>query len=558
MAAIGGGESTGYAQEPETSGKVLLVTTIGELDVELWSKETPLACRNFIQLCMEGYYDNCIFHRIIKDFMAQTGDPTGTGQGGDSIYGQPFKNEFHNRLRPTRRGIVGMANQDAPLTNTSQFFITLGPCDWLQKKNTIFGKVTGKTLYNILALNDFDTDPHSNRPLHQPPRIIRTEVLHNPFTDIIPRQKIAEQPKQKKSSKLDKKNLNLLSFGEEQEGEEEKEKDVKKVSKVSKSSHDLLEDDKLSKESLAIRSSTKSSRDDQDDEEQPEEAAAGSEEEDDGSNLSKVKKRLAHLADEKRKTVPKKVVDDDVVATMSKTTQSKIAAEQQQLVAEIKGISEAKKKRLAREEEVKMTSTRTTAFKTNPGLSRDAELLSPLEIRRQKFVQRSSRTKNREKDVLEKLNSFKVAIQAPKFQPNPKETDEEKREESRRMMQEKAEEEDQEAKKAKEKEAEIQRKKELYIKLRAEEKREKQERLKALADSDEEQPDKSLFPETSGGIEIAPSSLLSDEEEDDDGDEGWMTHKVRFLHRPQDIKRDMDNFEKDYSVFDPRDKNAKV
>lgn len=66
-------------------------TTVGDIDLELWAKETPKACRNFIQLCMEGYYDNTIFHRIIKGFIAQGGDPTGTGEGGESIYGQAFK-----------------------------------------------------------------------------------------------------------------------------------------------------------------------------------------------------------------------------------------------------------------------------------------------------------------------------------------------------------------------------------------------------------------------------------------------------------------------------------
>ena len=71
--------SSGYATEPQTSGKVLMKTSIGDLDIELWGKQCPMATRNFIQLCMEGYYDNTTFHRIIKDFMAQGGDPTGTG-----------------------------------------------------------------------------------------------------------------------------------------------------------------------------------------------------------------------------------------------------------------------------------------------------------------------------------------------------------------------------------------------------------------------------------------------------------------------------------------------
>jgi peptidyl-prolyl cis-trans isomerase SDCCAG10 len=70
---------------------VIIKTTLGEIEIELWSKECPKTCRNFVQLCLEGYFDGNIFHRIVKDFIAQTGDPTGTGQGGESIYGEPFK-----------------------------------------------------------------------------------------------------------------------------------------------------------------------------------------------------------------------------------------------------------------------------------------------------------------------------------------------------------------------------------------------------------------------------------------------------------------------------------
>ena len=66
------------------------MTSVGDIDVELWSKEAPKACRNFVQLCMEGYYDGTIFHRLVHDFIVQGGDPTGTGHGGESVYGKPF------------------------------------------------------------------------------------------------------------------------------------------------------------------------------------------------------------------------------------------------------------------------------------------------------------------------------------------------------------------------------------------------------------------------------------------------------------------------------------
>jgi peptidyl-prolyl cis-trans isomerase SDCCAG10 len=71
--------------------KVILKTSVGDIEIELWSKECPKACRNFIKLCMDGYYNDTIFHRIVKDFIVQGGDPTGTGEGGESIYGEPFK-----------------------------------------------------------------------------------------------------------------------------------------------------------------------------------------------------------------------------------------------------------------------------------------------------------------------------------------------------------------------------------------------------------------------------------------------------------------------------------
>src|SRR4051812_18378409 len=80
-----------YINEPPTTAKVCLKTTAGDIDIELWTREAPKTRRNFIQLCLEGYYDNTIFHRVVKDFIVQGGDPTGTGTAGESIYGQPFK-----------------------------------------------------------------------------------------------------------------------------------------------------------------------------------------------------------------------------------------------------------------------------------------------------------------------------------------------------------------------------------------------------------------------------------------------------------------------------------
>eukprot|EP00211_Chloroparvula_japonica_P014530 CAMPEP_0119154644 /NCGR_PEP_ID=MMETSP1310-20130426/51083_1 /TAXON_ID=464262 /ORGANISM="Genus nov. species nov., Strain RCC2339" /LENGTH=254 /DNA_ID=CAMNT_0007147183 /DNA_START=93 /DNA_END=854 /DNA_ORIENTATION=+ len=167
---------------------------------------------------MEGYYDNVIFHRLVPGFILQGGDPTGTGEGGESIFGQPFKDEFHSRLRYTRRGLVGMANT-GPHTNGSQFFITLGNTPELTDQNTLFGKVVGDTIYNVIKANDFMVG-NDDRPTH-PPVITSVEILHNPFDDIIPRSKKAaqadEKTKKKKKRTIPKDNK-LLSFADDSDG----------------------------------------------------------------------------------------------------------------------------------------------------------------------------------------------------------------------------------------------------------------------------------------------------------------------------------------------------
>ncbi|XP_004486160.1 peptidyl-prolyl cis-trans isomerase CYP57 [Cicer arietinum] len=239
--------STVYVLEPPTKGKVVVNTTRGPIDIELWPKEAPKAVRNFVQLCLEGYYDNTIFHRIIKDFLVQCGDPTGTGTGGESIYGDVFADEFHSRIKFKHRGLVAMANAGNPNSNGSQFFITLDRCDWLDRKHTIFGKVTGDTMYNLLRLGEAETDK-SDRPLDPAPRILSVEVLWNPFEDIVPRTLQKSQTKAtrdtdgKDAKKKGVKNLNLLSFGEETE---EEEKELALVKKKIVSSHDVLNDPRL-------------------------------------------------------------------------------------------------------------------------------------------------------------------------------------------------------------------------------------------------------------------------------------------------------------------------
>ncbi|RKP13654.1 cyclophilin-like domain-containing protein, partial [Piptocephalis cylindrospora] len=167
-----------------TSGKVILHSTCGDIEVELWAKQCPKACRNFIQLCLEGYYDGVIFHRIVSNFIAQTGDPTASGAGGESVYGEPFPDEFHSRLRFNRRGLLGMASAGRN-ENGSQFFLTLAATEELQGKHTLFGRVVGDSIYNVVQIGEAECDGN-DRPI-LPPRIKGTKVVENPFTDIVPR-----------------------------------------------------------------------------------------------------------------------------------------------------------------------------------------------------------------------------------------------------------------------------------------------------------------------------------------------------------------------------------
>ncbi|XP_004862933.1 peptidyl-prolyl cis-trans isomerase CWC27 homolog isoform X1 [Heterocephalus glaber] len=283
-----------YIQEPPTNGKVLLKTTAGDIDIELWSKEAPKACRNFIQLCLEAYYDNTIFHRVVPGFIVQGGDPTGTGTGGESIYGAPFKDEFHSRLRFNRRGLVAMANA-GPHDNGSQFFFTLGRADELNNKHTIFGKVTGDTIYNMLRLTEVDIGDEE-RP-RNPHKIKSCEVLFNPFDDIIPRE-IKKPKKEKPEEEVKKlkpkgtKNFSLLSFGEEAEEEEE---EVNRVSQSmkgkSKSSHDLLKDDPHLSSVPAVESEKGDATEDLDDDAEDENTEP--DEYIDGDEQNPVRERIA-------------------------------------------------------------------------------------------------------------------------------------------------------------------------------------------------------------------------------------------------------------------------
>ena len=230
-----------YNLEPPPTAKCILHTTSGPLTLSLFAQQCPLAARSFLQHLLDGYYTSTTFHRLLPDFILQGGDPTGTGQGGESAFpagatfkcgkdgrseeifdsGGCFKVETHSRLKFNRRGLLGMSSEE----NGGQFFLTLGATPELQGKNTLFGRVEGETIYNLMKMGEGDLEggEGSERPMY-PSKITGGEVVVNPFEGMVKRDlgsKVATSDGRevKKVGKKGKKNKTLLSFGGE-EGED--------------------------------------------------------------------------------------------------------------------------------------------------------------------------------------------------------------------------------------------------------------------------------------------------------------------------------------------------
>jgi len=137
--------------DPKKTYTATFETEKGDIVVNLFADRTPRTVNNFVFLARQGFYDGTIFHRVIKDFMAQGGDPTGTGTGGP---GYRFADEFHPALRHGKPGILSMANA-GPGTNGSQFFLTHVATPWLDNKHSVFGEVI-KGLDVLLSIPERD------------------------------------------------------------------------------------------------------------------------------------------------------------------------------------------------------------------------------------------------------------------------------------------------------------------------------------------------------------------------------------------------------------------
>ncbi|CAG4947959.1 unnamed protein product [Colias eurytheme] len=142
--------------------QAIIHTSLGDIHIRLFGKDAPRTVENFCGHARNGYFNGHIFHRVIKGFMVQTGDPTGTGSGGESIWGGEFADEFRPQLKHDRPYTVSMANA-GPDTNGSQFFITLAPTPWLDNKHTIFGRVI-RGMEVVQNIGSVKTNPKTDKP----------------------------------------------------------------------------------------------------------------------------------------------------------------------------------------------------------------------------------------------------------------------------------------------------------------------------------------------------------------------------------------------------------
>lgn len=141
----------------------VMQTNMGTIEIELFEKLTPKTVENFVGLAEKSYYDSVIFHRVIDKFMIQGGDPTGTGRGGESIWGKSFEDEIVPSLIFDEPGYLAMANA-GPNTNGSQFFITVVPTTWLNGHHTIFGKVING-MDVVYSIGKVETSKPGDKPL---------------------------------------------------------------------------------------------------------------------------------------------------------------------------------------------------------------------------------------------------------------------------------------------------------------------------------------------------------------------------------------------------------
>ena len=182
-------------------GYARIETNVGSLTIELQTETAPRAVWNFVQLAKKGFYNGIKFHRNIRNFMIQGGDPTGTGKGGQSIWGKNFQDEFDGPLVHDARGIMSMANKGKN-TNSSQFFITYKPAKHLDRKHTIFGRVVG----GLEVLQKLE-----NAPVDGSDRPIDDIIMENVVVFVDPFEEFQKQKREK--DEVEKERIEIMKQG---------------------------------------------------------------------------------------------------------------------------------------------------------------------------------------------------------------------------------------------------------------------------------------------------------------------------------------------------------
>ena len=339
------------------------------------------------------------------------------------MYGEPFKDELHSRIKFNHRGQVAMANSGARDTNGSQFFITLERCDWIDRKHTIFGKVGGHTIYNALQIAEVEVE--GDRPLDPAPRVLKTEVLWNPFDDVAPRARAdaaaRDEPGARRKKKETKK-LNLLSFGEEAEATDVELQKFGKT-KVSSVFHSRVagetDANATRKKSDAIRRYVKPGS--------AEEAAVLAR-----AEAERVAEKAEKATKKAKDTVPgdaSEAVDgghpgdeDDFSARMRRDVASSRAAAAAELAAR-DARAEEKRRKKAEKEEARAARDAARRARESTKLRKlgigkaalsasEAALMTDKEARRVETKRKRGAVAGREKDVLAKLARFQSGLVA--------------------------------------------------------------------------------------------------------------------------------------------------
>lgn len=214
--------------EPATTAKVVLITTKGPIEIELWAKEVPNISRQFIQNCLDKKYIGTTFNKVIKDYLVQT------SKIKESETSQ-LKDEFHSRLKFNKRGLVGAVHNDRRNSNNvNSLFITLKPAPEFNNNYVLFGKIMGDSIYNVVKINESELESEET-PMY-PAEIIDIKILIQYFDDLVESNEHIAEPPKKKSKKAKKPRVQLDYALEDEEDTEFK----------MKSAHDLLSDTKLS------------------------------------------------------------------------------------------------------------------------------------------------------------------------------------------------------------------------------------------------------------------------------------------------------------------------